>query len=208
MNPGSQAAADLRHAQKSRTRDALLEAARAISREGGLLTVAAAAERAGISKATAYRYFTDPGTLAHEATLDMIVQTPAQIVGDSADVRQRVHRTALYFRAFPRDNEVMFRQFFARTMDNWISARGDRPLTRGGGRVPAFALALQPVRDLLPPARFDRLVLALASSATGFEQHIAMTDVCGLTHAEADDLGRDVVDALLDRFLGPQSDPP
>jgi len=195
--------ADPRHAQKSRTRAALLDAARAISRDGGLLTVAAAADRAGISKATAYRYFTDPGTLAYEATLDLIVKSPAEIVGDSPDVRARVHRAAQYFRAFPRDNEGMFRQFFARTMDNWITAKGNRPLTRGARRIPAFALALDPVRGLLPPDRFERLVLALASSATGFEQHIAMTDVCGLTPAQSDDLGREVVEALLNHFLGP-----
>ena len=197
---------DPRAAQKSRTRAALLQAAREVSAEGGVLTVMAAAERAGISKATAYRYFTDPGTLAYEAALDMVMLTPSQIVGDSQDARTRVHRTAQYFRDFPRRNEVAFRQFLARTMDNWIEARApgrDAPTlqTRGARRVPVFDLALAPVRDKIDPDRLHQLVMALSSSATGIEQHIAMTDVCGLTAEQADAVGVQVVDALLNHFL-------
>jgi AcrR family transcriptional regulator len=200
MQPESQdPAKDPRAAQKSRTRAALLQAARQISADGGVLTVMAAADRAGISKATAYRYFTDPGTLAYEAALDLAVLTPEQIVGDSADVRERAQRTALYFRDFPRRHEAAFRQFFARTMDNWAGGQGAQ--IRGARRIPAFDLALSPVRGQIDPERYHLLLIALSSSATGFEQHIAMTDVCGLSPAQADALGVQVVDAILNHFL-------
>src|SRR6478736_7160959 len=46
-----------RTAQKRRTRDALVAAARAAVARGATPTVEAAAEAAGISRATAYRYF-------------------------------------------------------------------------------------------------------------------------------------------------------
>ena len=45
--------------QKERTRTALVDAARAILREGAVPTVERAADRAGISRTTAYRYFTN-----------------------------------------------------------------------------------------------------------------------------------------------------
>ncbi len=53
-------AKDPRAAHKSRNRAALSQAARQIRAEGGVLTVTAAADRAGISKATAYQPFHRP----------------------------------------------------------------------------------------------------------------------------------------------------
>jgi hypothetical protein len=84
-------------------------------------------------------------------------------------------------------------------MDTWLGGQGAQ--TRGGRRIPAFDHALVPLRDQMDPVRYHQLLMALSSSATGFEQHIAMTDVCGLTAPEADAIGVQVVDALLDHYL-------
>ena len=111
------------------------------------------------------------------------------------DLRGRVQRVALYFRDFPRRNASAFRQVFARTMDTWPGGQGAQ--TRGGRRIPAFA----PIRDQIDPTRHHQLLMALSSSATGFEQHVAMTDGCGQTAPEADAIGVQVMDALLAHAL-------
>ena len=58
-----------RTAQKARTREALLDATRSLIADGIPVTVQRAADEAGISKATAYRYFSDPSLLVAEAGL-------------------------------------------------------------------------------------------------------------------------------------------
>jgi AcrR family transcriptional regulator len=60
---------DPRANQKERTRTAILEAALDILREDEAPTVASAAERARVSRTTAYRYFP-----THEALLQAIAQ--------------------------------------------------------------------------------------------------------------------------------------
>ena len=78
--------------QKGRTRGALLAAARRLMKRGEPVTVIGAAAEAGISKATAYRYFSAADTLTMEATLDARVGTPEEVVGDAVEVRERVLR--------------------------------------------------------------------------------------------------------------------
>src|SRR5277367_3691273 len=53
--------------QKERTRQALLAATRALLAEGRAPTIARAAERALVSEATAYRYYSDSQTLLRDA---------------------------------------------------------------------------------------------------------------------------------------------
>ena len=66
--------------QKLRTRKALLDAARALAARGEPVTVTAAAAEAGISKATAYRYFAASDALTMEAALDGVFATAEAVV--------------------------------------------------------------------------------------------------------------------------------
>ncbi len=91
-----------RSAQKMQTRLTLLAAARALAAEGEQVTVTAAAARAGISRATAYRYFTSSETLAMEAALDASFATPEEVVGDGPDVRPRASCPPLSHRRLRR----------------------------------------------------------------------------------------------------------
>ena len=58
--------------QKARTRAAILDAAIEILREGREPTVPEAAERARVSPATAYRYFTSAEDLQDEASAELL----------------------------------------------------------------------------------------------------------------------------------------
>lgn len=186
-----------RSAQKLRTRRALLAAARTLMMTNEPLTVAAVAEAAGISKATAYRYFDTPQTLAMEALLDVGFQSASDVVGYEVDVRERVRRVARYLHAATAANETSFRLFLSKALE--ASVRADAPQLRGARRIPMYELALQPARADLGEPAFARLVQSL-SAATGLESFIALKDVCCLPLDEAQTVLLTTVDALLDAF--------
>jgi AcrR family transcriptional regulator len=187
-----------RSAQKLRTRRALLAAARTLLLRKEPLTVAAAADLAGMSKATAYRYFDAPETLAMEAMLDVDFESASEVVGSEENVRERVRRVARYLHAATATNETSFRLFLAKALET--SVRADAPQLRGARRVPMYELALEPARDDLGETAFMRLVQSL-SAATGLEAFIALKDVCSLELDEAEAVLMTTVDALLDAFL-------
>lgn len=184
--------------QKARTRIALLRAAQELAAEGKEITVPAVAAHARISKATAYRYFSDPVTLAADAALDLEVASTDSLLGNETDVRKRVHAITDYYRAFSRSHELTFRKYVSRVLDEWTP--GTKVQRRGARRIPALEIALEPVRPDLPPKKFADLVIMLAACATGFEQNMVLTDICGLSYKEADRIGREVVDAILDKY--------
>lgn len=66
-SPGAQALSG----PKQRTMRLLMEAARELLRTGGPLTVPAAAELAGVSRATAYRYFPNNESVVLHATMSL-----------------------------------------------------------------------------------------------------------------------------------------
>ena len=121
-----------RRAQKSRTRQALMAAARTLLTDGEIVTVTAAAERAGMSKATAYRYFSDPAILVAEAGLDVEVLSYDQVVAGAATLRDRLRAISLYFLDLAIDHEVKFRQFVGLTLTAWRPDDGKTRTRRGG----------------------------------------------------------------------------
>lgn len=192
---------DARAGPKAPTRAALLAATRDLMRRGQAVTVTAAAEAAGISKATAYRYFSDPQGLVIEAMLDARVKPIEEILGDATDARERVQRVRRFLFALARDQEREFRQFLASTMALWLSS-GDEAgvVLRGRRRLPMYRAALDPVADRLAPAALDRLVHMLAATS-GMESFLPLKDICGLDPRTADATAAAITDAILDRYL-------
>ncbi|WP_170783265.1 TetR/AcrR family transcriptional regulator [Ruegeria lacuscaerulensis] len=190
--------------QKNRTREALLEAARDIMAEGTEVTLAKVADRAKTSRATVYRYFSDPGVLALDATLDFEVLPTSRLLEDLADVRSRVQKVAQYYLDFSRDHEAYFRQFLAESLK--AALEDARRNIRGARRVAAFGEALEPVRGRMNPSDFEDLKKRLAMT-TGMEQFIILEDILRVDQPEGDRLLSGLVDALLDRYLPQESAP-
>jgi AcrR family transcriptional regulator len=190
-----------RAGQKGRTRQALLAAVRRVMERGEPVSVVAAANEAGISKATAYRYFPASDALTLEATLDARVAAPEEIVGDAEDVRERVLRVQRYLFSLTRGSETQFRLFLARALDASVADGGrvGREI-RGGRRLPMYEFALSPVRPRMAGRDFDFLVLSL-SAASGLESYLALKDVCRVDDATADRVATSNVEAILDRLL-------
>jgi len=190
-----------RTAQKERTRKAILDGARTLLGEGKPVTVAAAAEKHGISKATAYRYFSDPALLVAEAGLDISVASYEEIVADAPDIRQRLRAISLYFFDLAIDHEATFRQFVGMTLLAW-TPDGTKPQSRRGARrISMYEQALATDDGGLTRQERELLIRAL-STATGTEAMIALLGVAGADPATARETVSEIADAILDRYLG------
>jgi AcrR family transcriptional regulator len=163
--------------------------------------VNAAADEARISRATAYRYFSDARALMLEATLDAQFATPQEVVGDTVNVRDRVHKVQRYLFSATRAAEIRFRLFLARALDSSV-AEGGRVTReiRAGRRLPMYEHALAPVRPYLTDRAFEFLVLSL-SAASGLESYLALKDVCRVDDILADKIAASNIDAILDKLL-------
>jgi AcrR family transcriptional regulator len=184
--------------QQRRTRTALVEAVTEAVRRGETPTVAEAAAAAGISRATAYRYFPSQQALLLEVSLDEIGTVPDAGAVDAGPVETRVDTVIRAFVRMAVKHEGMLRTFLMGTMELWLRAQkgGEKeyPL-RQGRRVPWLERALEPLQTLSPRQR-RRLVVAL-SMLCGIESLIVGKDVCGCAAAETETASRWAAQAIL-----------
>ena len=188
-----------RSAQRERTRQAILDGARKLLNEGKTVTIAAAAAANGVSKATSYRYFSDPNVLVAEAVLDVASQPYEDVVANAADLRGKLRLICLHYLDLSLENEKGFRQFMAAAMTASVSS--DTATSRGGRRIKMLRRALSEHETGLSPSQSDTLVRAL-SVATGLEAMIALIDVAGATRQQARETVAFMADAIVDRTFG------
>ena len=182
--------------QKQRTRDAILDGARRLMGRGEAVTVAAAAAEHGISRATAYRYFSDPQALALEAGLATLVPPYEDVVVGTTDLRARLSAIIAAMIRLTVANEAAFRQYLAHSV-----TAPDGSGSRGARRVGYMNRALADLPHDLSVTEQADLVAALATVA-GIEGLIALTDVAGCDSAKAARIMTDIADAILTRYLG------
>jgi AcrR family transcriptional regulator len=190
--------------QRRRTREALVKAATEAVRRGETPTPAEAAEAAGISRATAYRYFPNQQALLLEVTLDAIGAGPDPRAVDTGTVESRVDAAIAAFVEMAVQNERPLRSFLMLSMEQWLRTHGngrgrgrgneDYPV-RQGRRVPWIERALAPLHWLSARER-RRLTVAL-SMLCGIEAMVIAKDVCGCTAAEAEATSRWAAQAIL-----------
>jgi AcrR family transcriptional regulator len=171
--------------QKARTRTALVDAARKLLAGGSTPTVEEAAEAAGVSRATSYRYFPNQRALLLAAHPEVKART---LLGEDAppDPEERLDRTVSALIRLTIDTEPELR-----TMLRLSLGPGPKEdlLLRQGRAIGWLEEALAPLRDRLPRSELRRLVLAIRS-ACGIEPLVWLTDVGGLSRQEAGDLMR------------------
>jgi AcrR family transcriptional regulator len=172
-----------RVAQKQRTRDALLNAARELVAAGESPTVEDAAEASGVSRTTAYRYFPNqaaPLAAAHPATATTSMLPPN---APADDVEERVALVIKEFTKLILETEAQQRTMLRLSLERPAGER-DKLLLRKGRAIPWITEALEPARTRLGDARLKRLVLAIRS-ATGIEAAVWLIDIGGLSRTEA-----------------------
>lgn len=183
--PGEDASvASRRQLKKMETQQSLLQAARDLFAEGGKLTIAAAADRAGISVATAYRYYSDPDKMRRDAALndkfgpdpeDFLTRFEAQC-SEVCDPLERVLVAQRMMFDFVVETENEYRMFIASSHEHLIreAEEGGR-VPSGGRRILLLEAALTPLKDRLSEDEFCELVYRLML-VSGPEPYFVLRD--------------------------------
>jgi AcrR family transcriptional regulator len=171
-----------RAAQKQRTRQALLDATRALLARGVTPSLEDVATAASVSRATAYRYFPDQRALlvAAHPEIDATTMLPDDVPDDAG---ARLDAAVSAFIAMIVETEAQQRAMLRLALDD---DRSELPL-RQGRAIGWFTEALEGLRDELGEDGLRRLVLAVRAT-TGIESLVWLTDIGGLSRADAAEL--------------------
>jgi AcrR family transcriptional regulator len=168
--------------QKARTRNALIAATRELLSEGRTPTVEQAAERAAISRTTAFRYFPNQRALLTATHPDIAAPS---LLGAAAptDPIERLDAVVQHFTRQVVEYEPELRAQLRLSLDSTPPQPEALPF-RQGRAIGWFEDALAPLRDRISDAELRRLVLAIRAT-TGIEALVWLTDVAGLSREEA-----------------------
>ena len=182
---------DPRANQKARTREAIVEAAQQLHRQGITPTIAQAAQQARVSRATAYRYFPTQEALMVEvmgisprmAEVEKLVESLT-----TEDVERRLLQLLDTFGRIVLAEEAEFRRALLVYQDTWLRSHRNggnshAPNVREGRRMRWLDKVLEPLDDL-PEEQKRRLRAALALTM-GIDSIAIMKDVCRLEDHEA-----------------------
>ena len=180
--------------QKARTRAAVIQAARELLSDGVTPTVEQAADTAGVSRTTAYRYFPNPralivATFPEIGAASLLPDTPP----DDPAARLAAVVDALTSQMVEHEPEL--RAHLRLSLESANGERTDLPF-RTGRAIGWIEEALAPLRGQISEPDLRRLVLAIRS-AVGIEALVWLTDIAGLSRAEAAELMHWSAQALL-----------
>lgn len=177
----------MRTDQKQRTRKDLLEAAMRLIKRGQVPRLADVAEEAHVSRATAYRYFSNDEALLAEAPLDSAAPTPEQLFGNeqSTDPEARLLKAHAAMRELIWGNPTQFRLMLSRLLEQ-AAATTETPAVsaRQNRRIDLIHAALAPVRNQMDDATYQKLSAALAL-VFGTESMVVFQDVLQVDEAAA-----------------------
>ncbi|HUP86219.1 MAG TPA: TetR/AcrR family transcriptional regulator [Acidimicrobiales bacterium] len=188
-----------RVAQKRRTRDALIDAARQLIADGGAVpTVEAAAEAASISRTTAYRYFPSQRALLVAAHPETVRES---LLPDDApdDVTARLELAIDALTKTVVATEPQARTMLRLSLEADPEQRSQLAL-RQGRAITWIEEALAPLQPGMSAAEVHRLAIAIRS-ATGIEALVWLTDVAGMSREDATQLMRWSATAMLTKAI-------
>jgi AcrR family transcriptional regulator len=176
-----------RERQRRRTRNAIIQAAVELLGRGGNPSVAEIADQADVSRRTVYLYFPTLEQLLADAALEAArgtVEPQFEAHGDAAERLEGLVRAVQQGFA---GTEALGRTIIRNTVGApQTDTPGGTP-RRGYRRVEWIERALGPLRETLPPDRFERLVSAL-TLLIGWEAMIVLQDTRALSTAEAEEV--------------------
>jgi AcrR family transcriptional regulator len=180
--------------QKTRTRAALVDATRALLADGITPTVEQAADRASISRTTAYRYFPNQRALLGGVYPEV---EAASLLDDAAssDPAERLAQAVERFTAHVLEHEPELRAQLRLSLDERPADPEQLPF-RKGRAIGWFEEALQPLLESMSAREVHHLALQIRAT-TGIEALVWLTDIAGLTSRDAIELMRSSAAALL-----------
>lgn len=185
-----------RTSQKQRTREAMLDGARQLMARGEAVTIVGAAAVHGISRATAYRYFSDAQVLTLEAGLATLVPPYERMVAGTADLGARLLAICAGMMGLTIEHETAFRQYLAHAVVAEAAAG-----QRGARRVAYMQRALQEMPHTLSPPQQQDMIAQLCA-VSGIEALVALVDVARVPRAEVPALAQAMARRILAQFLG------
>ncbi len=180
----------------------LLDEAVALVRRGRIPSVAEVAQSAGVSRATAYRYFPSRSKLVSAVIAEALAPV-RRAVPQQGDSKQRLHE--LLDRTYSRfkDYEPHMRAALQLALEHQSLEKAglleEEPFKRGQ-RTEILALTIDPLKKKLPKKAFQRLIQALAV-VYGIEAMVILKDICGTSDRETEAVVRWMMDALVDAAL-------
>src|SRR5689334_1071150 len=189
----------VREAQRSRTKGALVAAADELFAEGRVPTVAEVAERADVSRATAYRYFPTQEALLLETTFlgdQQALQALPELAGTIEDPAERMAEAVKSGAEWTLEREARLRMILRASLDP--SGTTKRPARRRK----YIADLLASVKDELPQKGYDRLSAAL-TLLFGIDPIVALADNSDIKRNDIPDLLAWTAESLVRAALQP-----
>ena len=190
--------------QKARTRNALLAATRQLLAAGETPTVERTADRAGVSRTTAFRYFPNQRALV-VATYPAIDERSLLGESPSEDPMDRFEVVADEFARQILDYEPELRAHLRLSLEPGSRQPDQLPLRQGRG-IGWIEDALSPLRGNIPAAKLRRLVLAMRATF-GIEAMVWLTDIAGVSRQQAVDIMRSSARTLLQSAIAEAARP-
>ncbi|MGB6119753.1 MAG: TetR/AcrR family transcriptional regulator [Mesorhizobium sp.] len=192
---------------RARTARLILETAVALMQLGRIPTISEVAEQAGVSRATAYRYFPTQTSLVH-AVVGSALGPRVDLSMATDDPEARIEK--LITTAMPRlfRSQTVFRAALKLSLEQSLAQKDDdnpaEPTFKRGNRVELLRDALSPLAATLSPDKLDRLTKAL-SLIFGIEALIIMTDIWNADEQEAGEVALWAAKALVRSVLNESS---
>jgi AcrR family transcriptional regulator len=183
---------------RARTYRLLLAEAMTLVKSGRVPSVAEVAVRAGVSRATAYRYFESRSKLISAVIGEGLAPVRGtQTAGGDGPARLR----DLFEKTFPlfHENERHMRAALQLALEHEALERAgllEEEVFRRGHRRDILRRAATPLEPVLGRARFERLLKAL-SVIYGIEIYVVLKDIWGASDREVEALARWMLDAIV-----------
>ena len=181
----------------------MLNTAIDLMQRGETPSVSEAAEAAGVSRATAYRYFPSQTALV-QSVVDEALGPILNWSSDSEDAEERVDDLLRSSSDRIVEFESTFKAALKLSLEQWAQDRagtlGAEPAFKRGHRVELLQKAIQPLRKRLGAAQFSRLAKAL-SLTYGLEVLIVLKDLWGLDSKEMQRVARWAARSLVQAAL-------
>jgi AcrR family transcriptional regulator len=184
---------------RGRTFRLLMDEALGLVRRGRIPSVAEVAQSAGVSRATAYRYFPTRSKLIGALVAEALAPVREHVPREGDDGIARLH--VLIEKTYPRFRkyEPHMRAALQLALEHQALERAgllEKEPFRRGQRREILKLATEPLKKALPPAAYERLLNALAV-VYGIEPFIVLKDICGASDKETEAVVRWMMDALV-----------
>lgn len=188
---------------RGRTFRLLLDEARRLVRKGRIPSVPEVAQSAGVSRATAYRYFPSRskliGALVAEALAPVREYVPREGEDGLARLKILIDKTYPRFRKYEAQMRAALKLALEHKALELAGLLEEEPFRRGQRRE-ILRLATEPLRRQLSKSAYDRLLNAL-SVVYGIEPFVVLKDICGASDKETEAVVRWMIEALVGSAL-------